>query len=431
MKKYFLFSSLLLLIGCNIETDNLRISNEQLNKIQLLYNQADAQLDTDPERASKTAQKLLELTEALHHRAGIGDAHYLLGLAHDFQGKYDTAVYHHLLALNQRKELSDQLGKGKSYANLGIVYRRLGLTKEARECQEVAIFIWEDLANKKSEANAYHNLGLVEQDDRQYNKAEIAYKHSLYLYQQLGNKAKAARLYNDLAAVKELKSNDYSNSLAYYQQSLRLSSTDDQYGIGWLEGNIGRMYNKLHQPDSALTFLLRAKTKLENTSREKHTLVAVYNAIAESYTQKSDFPKAIEILEKAETLDKAVTGLFRKELADTYKLFQAVYKSQHNTAQVRHYQNKYQIVQEQLTNIKAQARIVQLESQGKVKDVEIAIAEERHQETIIKYSQTRIGLVVLCSILILLVWVIIVMYKKVRKYRNVALSILPEYGSDE
>jgi len=420
-------------VGCNTELDDLRVSDEQENRMAILYEQADAQLDTEPAKAIQTAKYMLELAENLEYRTGKGDAHYLLGIGYDLQGKYDSAAYHHITALQERRELDDETKKAKSYVNLGVVYLQLGLIREARDCQETAIAIWEKLSNQSSEANAYRNLGLIEQEDKRYDQAESAYRHSLHLYQRLGNQAEVARLYNDLGAVNELKESNDSTALAYYQQSLRLSSTDDGYGLGWLLGNIGRSYNRLHQPDSGLTFLLRAQTKLAGVpleTLEVHTLVAVYNGIATSYIQKADFTKAIKMLEKAEGLDKFVTGPFRKEFLDTYQLFQSAYSSQKNTTLVRHYQKKYQGIQAQLAHIKTMAEIVQLRNQVQVKNQEKFLLQQRERELEGMYRFMKTILIPVCVLLCLLLiiggWRHVKQNRRIKMYRRVLRAAIPK-----
>jgi len=439
MKKYFLFSLFLLLIGCSTELDDLRVSDDQVNRIQVLYDQADKQLDTDPTKGMQTAKRMLELAEDMHYRAGRGDAHYLLGIGYDVQGKYDSAAYHHMIALQDRKELDDDKALGKSYVNLGIVYRHLGLLKEARDCQEVAIAIWKKLDNVQSEANAYRNLGLVEQDAKNWAEAEKAYTRSLHLHQKLGNQAKVARLYNDLGAVNELKeSNDStandSTILAYYQQALRLSSTDDAYGLAVLLGNIGRSYNRLHRPDTALTFLLQAKTKIESVPQEtleSHTLVNVYNGMANSYIQKAEYPRAIEILKRAEGLDQVVRGPFREEFLDTYQLFQDIYTAQKKPAQVRQYQKKHQGIQAELAHIENLAEIVQLRSQVQVKNQENFFLWKTRVEMERMNHLMRMILIPTCLLLIIGGWRHYKQSKMNRIYETVLMNGMPHFKFDE
>jgi tetratricopeptide (TPR) repeat protein len=435
MKKYFLLSLFLLLVGCSTELDDLRVSDEQVNRMQVLYNQADGQLDTDPAKAIQTAKRMLELAERMPYRAGRGDAHHLLGLAYDFKGKYDSAAYHHTKALEERRELDDETKKAKSYVNLGIIYRRLGMLKEARDYQETAIMIWKKLGDVQNEANAYRNLGLVEQEAKRYDQAEAAYKHSLHLHQRLGNQAKVARLYNDLGAVNELKESGDSTAndstiLAYYQQALRLSSTGDEYALGWLLGNIGRSYNSLHQPDSGLGFLLQAKTKLENLPLEtqrKHTLIGVYNGIAESYIQKLDFTRALIMLEKAERLDQVVTGSFREEFLDTYQLFQDIYTAQKKPAQVNHYQKKHQGIQAELANIAIVAENVQLKAQVQVKNQENFFLWQTRVEMERMYNLMQIILIPVCLLLIIGGWRHYKQSRMMKIYNTVLINALPGF----
>jgi tetratricopeptide (TPR) repeat protein len=119
----------LVLVGCSTEMDDLRISDEQVNHMEVLYGQAIDQLGTDPTKAIQTAKQILESAEEVNYRTGIGDAQHVLGLAYDFRGRYDSAAYHHLIALEQRRELNDETKLGKSYDNLGIVYLQLGVSR--------------------------------------------------------------------------------------------------------------------------------------------------------------------------------------------------------------------------------------------------------------------------------------------------------------
>jgi tetratricopeptide (TPR) repeat protein len=242
---------------------------------------------------------------------------------------------------------------------------------------------------------------------------------------------------NELKERNDSTAND-STILAYYQQALRLSSPDDEYALGWLLGNIGRSYNRLHQPDSGLTFLRRAQTKLAGVpleTLEVHTLVAVYNAIAESYIQKADFTKALQILEKAEGLNKVIIGPSRKEFLDTYQLFQDIYRVQKKPAPVRYYREIYELIRAQLANIETQARIVQLERQVQVKNQEKHLLEMRRLELegIDRFAKTiliPVSLLLFLS-LIFIVWRQVKQDRRIRKYQIMIMACLPHFDFDE
>ncbi len=423
----------LVLVGCSTKMDDLRLSGEQMERMAELYDQANAQLDMDTAKAIQTAKYMLESAEFLEYRAGIGDAHYLLGIAYDFKGKYDSSAYHHLIALQERRELNDEKKKGKSYVNLGILYWHLGLIKEARDCQETAIAIWKKSGNVKSEANAYHNLGLIEQDDKKYDQAESAYQCSLHLHQQLGNHAKVARLYNDLAAVNELKGNqDNRKILGYYEKALKTTqSSNDGYAIGWLHCNIGRAYNSLNKADSALFFLSKAKNYLELLPGRKRSLVVVYNAMAEAHRSKKEWKQAIQVLEKAERLENQVTGKLREVYLETYQLFRDIYKAQHNPAQVRNYQKKYQGIQAELVKITVLAENVQLKNQVEVKNLEQFFLWKTYREMERMYDLMQMVLIPMCLMLIIGGWRHYKQSKMNRIYQNLLMDGMPHFKFDE
>jgi tetratricopeptide (TPR) repeat protein len=157
-----------------------------------------------------------------------------------------------------------------------------------------------------------------------------------------------------------------------------VQSSNDGYAIGWLNGSIGITYNSLNKTDSAVFFLSKAQDHLELLPDEKQSLVLVYNNMAEAYQRKKEWSHAIYVLEKAEGIENQVTGKLRKVYLDTYQLFQSVYSRQKNTAQVKHYQRKYQVIQAQLDHIENLAEIVQLRNQVKVKDQQNFLSEQRH-----------------------------------------------------
>jgi len=438
MTKRSLVLSLVLslaLVGCSTEIDDLLISDEQKNRMAALYDQANAQLDTDTTKAIQTARQMLESAEIIEYKTGIGDAHHLLGLAYDFQGKYDSSAHHHLIALRQRQELNDEKKKGKSYVNLGILYWHLGLLKEARDCHEAAIAIWEELGNVQSEANAYYNLGLIEQDAKNWSEAAKAYQHSLHLHQKLDNQATVAKLYNNLAIINESKEDqpkDDRKILGYYKKALQIvQSSNDGYAIGWINCNIGRTYNTLNKADSALLFLSKAQDHLDLLPGEKQSLVVVYNSMAEAYQRKKEWKQAIQVLEKAERIENQVTGKFKEVYQDTYQLFQDIYAAQRNTAQVKHYQRKYQAIQSELAYIKEQAEIVQLRTQVQVKDLQNFLSWQRQHYLEGMNSFMKMILVPVCLLLVVVIWLYIKQSKMKRIYETVIMNGMPHFDFDE
>jgi hypothetical protein len=59
MKKRLLVLSLVL-VGCSTEMDDLRVSDEQVSRMAVIYDQANAQLDTEPVKAIQTAKQMLK-----------------------------------------------------------------------------------------------------------------------------------------------------------------------------------------------------------------------------------------------------------------------------------------------------------------------------------------------------------------------------------
>jgi tetratricopeptide (TPR) repeat protein len=336
--------------------------------------------------SDQSANKLIQIgkqtlasAKAIHYQKGIGDAHHLIGKGYDLAGKYDLAVKHHLLALEVRESISDDLGSATSLYNLARVHILTGLYKESIDYNLKSLSYLERTEKKEELAMAYRALGLAYQEVKEWDKAQRFYKKALLVREQQQNKEKIGWLYNDLAVVNELRSEattssqktTYQSILDLYNKSLSINEAlKAQQPLAWSHLNVGRTYIQLGQPDLALEHLQRALVVLESL-HDTSNLISAMSSQGEAFLLRNDIEQATQALLRAEELSEAAVGgnhNKQADLLDTYNAFVQLYTKSNNTSKALQYQAKIQQATFLHNQLLDRIRREQLESQIKIKE---------------------------------------------------------------
>jgi tetratricopeptide (TPR) repeat protein len=396
-----LFYGLLLLLACDRERERQEQIDSRLQEI--------AQVK-DPAKIAELAKQQLEAAEKINYRKGMADADFFLGRASYRSGDYKLALQHHLQALETRRHIEDREGIAQSYNRLGNIYFYLALYPEALQYYQKALEANQQLGKTEEIAEVYRNLGLVYREMKQWKKAEGSFEEALVLYQQQNNQERLGWLYNDLGINQELAAQetgkaDYTKTLSWYKESMRLNEAlQSKKGLGWVYINVGRMYNKLEEPNQALVYLQKAEPMLTE-AKDYPNLVYLYTNQGEAFLKLGKTTQALDVLKKAEQLEGNVAGSDKEKIGETYKTLRQVYTKLQDQAKVRLYQEKEQAVLQQVAQIRAKGQLEHLQSQVIAHQAQAAFALHAFN-----YSQydtirtlTHLNLMIGLSLLLLLV----------------------------
>lgn len=184
------------------------------------------------------------------------------------RGDYPLALDQHFKALTIREASGDSAGILMSNGNIGLVYENLKEPLKARKHYKIALELAENQADTNMMAWAYTSLGTLELDQEMWKPAEF------YLR----------------------KSNEFKRLL------------DDQRGISFNLTNLGAVY--LHRfrqsaaaelEDSTFRCLLIAE-KMQLEMKNDYGLAATWNYLGEMYIVLEQWPRALRILAKADSL---------------------------------------------------------------------------------------------------------------------------------
>jgi adenylate cyclase len=211
----------------------------------------------------------------------------------------DEGIKYGEKGLKIAKALKWELGKGKCFTSLGILYsiKESNYSKAIEYFQE-ALQIYTKVKNLKMMINHLQTIGDLYHKQLKYIEAEKHYNQALDVNKSdklINEKGKTykriAFLYRDQGDF--TKSNDY-----YYKALKIFEALDDKQNIAGELHNIANNYNELSNYAKALDYLHRAlkiNEELGNLQWKSYNLAA----IASVYSQLSDYSKAIEYNQKA------------------------------------------------------------------------------------------------------------------------------------
>jgi serine phosphatase RsbU (regulator of sigma subunit) len=229
---------------------------------------------------------------------------------------------------------------------------------------------WALLLNNKIElSKVYNNFGILYRNNNDFDKALDYYKKSIKLSIESGDTLTINKQYGNIGVLLEYQ-NKYKQALSYYKKAYYIEKKhkfDEDLSTSLI--NLGGIYIKLNQLDSAETFLLQS-IKIADSLNLGIDKEYDFELLSEVYEKRSNFSKALSLYKQLDSL--------KYERLDEEKIeSQQQFASQYQTAL-------------------KEKEIIQLNSDKKIQSYTI-------------YSLSAIILIILAFI-----WIITVANKKIR-----------------
>jgi CHAT domain-containing protein/Tfp pilus assembly protein PilF len=166
-------------------------------------------------------------TEHLNKKDSI-ELYRKIGAKYASKGEYHNALesFKEILELKKSNYPEFHPELAKTYANIGVVYKKQGQLEKSLEYYNKAIGIFNQnktKQNNRSLGTLYSNLGNIFTLQKNYNKAESYYKQSIKLLinDSLSNLDRISTAYNNLGLLYK-DSDSFEKSIHYYQKSYQL-----------------------------------------------------------------------------------------------------------------------------------------------------------------------------------------------------------------
>ncbi|OFY05269.1 MAG: hypothetical protein A2W99_06185 [Bacteroidetes bacterium GWF2_33_16] len=231
----FIFALLFLLIA-GINNGYSQITNpDSLEKVLLKSTEPEQMLilkklseyyiDNTPEKAIKTANKLLVLAEKHDSLDVIDYCYQILGQSFYFQDNNKKSLEYFEKFLENQIKNNNEKGLARAYNNLGIVYRSTENYGKAIEYYEKSLDLNKKLDDKRGLSSSYNNLGVLHEHLNLFAQARDYYKKSLDLEIELGDMDGISTSYLNLGGI-NLKLKKFNEAIAFCEKSMEIAQAN-------------------------------------------------------------------------------------------------------------------------------------------------------------------------------------------------------------
>lgn len=233
------------------------------SSINTLNNLAKAYLLLKNKAESITSlNKALELSKEIGDPLAEANIHNELGNTYLSIEDYPEALRRYLLALKIRQSYGKDEDIARTMVNIALVYRRLGLFRNAQKYMSEAKGLTENLDAKPDlKIYIYQNMGNVFYDQKQYTDAINAYQKALELSEKKGDDLQVTRVLRNIAQT-YLDLNKPSKARNTITQAIKIALRSNQNQVlADLYNTLGNIERHDNNFDLALTHYHTAKEK--------------------------------------------------------------------------------------------------------------------------------------------------------------------------
>ena len=413
---------ILILISLVIAINRNYTQHFNLDSLELLLRMADHDRDRvdelnvwsssyekiDFSLSKKLAQRALAIAQGIDYELGIFDSYNNLGLAYDYLGETDTAIYYYDEALKLAIEFDDPDCKATAKNNLGVYYLFKGNYPLALQYLQEAMIDNEEAGYEVDHVYILNNIGVIHEamGDKpnaiRYFKlcAEEAEKREQPQY-----KAYACLSWGYIACLES----DYERALPFYKRALGIyNSIETRLWVAETSYYLIDVYQHLHQPDSAMSFAHKA-LEIYKEAGSLSDVCSMYANIAELHRENGDTNRAIEMYQKA--ADLATEGELPVDMIEIMQGLANIYAEKGDFETAFSYQKQYKELNDTINQAEAVERIQQMELLYQLKMQNIA-NEKLEAENSIREAvlQKRTIVAIASSLIAILIAIIALIY---------------------
>lgn len=262
-----------------------------------------------------------------------------LGLLHDEQGDYASALIYYQKAIDIRREQlpPNHRSLSVSYNNIGEVQRQLGDYCNALDNHRKTLQIKQKILppNDPSMATTYNNIGLANESLGEFATALSFYQKALNIKQKIlpADHQELAITYNNIGELHRLMGN-FSAALTNLEQALQIRlkkyrAKDSSLAIPY--NNLGLIHRELGNYGTALSYIQKSlDVKLETFAANHPSLAFSYNNLGDIQQQLGQYADALTSYEKALDIQEIVFRGNHPDVATTYTNIGAAHQAMGN-----------------------------------------------------------------------------------------------------
>lgn len=415
------------------------VSNTKDNKLRVdAYTQlAFTNINIDSKKAREYANRGSVLSEKINYSHGKISTLNALAMLDNSQGKHADALIKLKESLHLAQTTNDEPGIAKCYYYIGDIYSALNNNKKAVENYEKAADLFSQNNDQQNYINTLNrvgnrhmDMGRLQNDTSYFFAAIKIYSIAFNVANKIKDKKRIinsyvnlADAYNILGAVTKNKSY-YFHSLDNSLHGLKLSRENKFLQSEAINNiNIGDTYEKLGQPFKSIHFYeeaLRLYTKAGDNNWIRNT----NNFLGNAYFLLKNYNKAIECINISISFANAQGHT--PYLRDNYKLLAEIYTSKKDFERALQFYQLYSNYKDSISNENSTVNIARLQNEfdfeRKNQEIELLKKNTEIQEQKIDNQNTLRNFLI--AVIVLVVILLVVIYYRYREKNKIQAEIL-------
>lgn len=334
------------------------------------------------------------------------------GLLFYSKNRLDFAEEFFVMAKNIANENSDIANYAQMLSNIGVIKELSGDYISALNNYHKALQTFKISGDKRSESLVYNNIAIVHQELGNKNLAHKNLINSYKLKVEINDSLLIASTLNNFGVFYEEAYNNLDSAIYYYTKASELYRLlDDEINYAICLNNIGQVYIKLNEFDTALDFFNQALSIFKKNDNNKwESIVLKHLGIIELHS--SNYLEAILLLERSYQLIYPLG--FTPYLLE---VIQPLADAYYNTGQFQKSSEKFQkyvYLSDSISDIEMQKEINRLEIRFQTAQKEFEIESLKHEKELREQEQRKLISYVI-ALIIIMGLIIIVLISKVRQ----------------
>ncbi|HET7115355.1 MAG TPA: adenylate/guanylate cyclase domain-containing protein [Hanamia sp.] len=418
-------------------------AKEDSSKVNSLLSLSREFFSISPQEAINYAIEAKELAEKIDYKKGIAYSYKNIGIVYYMQANYVESLGNYDKSLAMFDSLNDKVGVANILSNEASVYYNQADDEKALELNLKSLSIAEQIGDTLRILTALQNIGAVYfNKPSTINQSLKYYLRALPMSESLNNKDAIGTITVNVGEIYLKKGNDDS-ALIYFQKSLK--AYEGSENVPYTLNDIGKVYQNRKDYETAIKYhqeALDISQKLDAKVDMAQSLLG----LGDSYREQGDASKAIRYYKKAESIALKVSNA-NYELEKAYKGLAIAYSNLNDFRNAFVYESKFTGVKDSLYTLDIAKKLSSLQFnfdiQKKQNQIDLLKKDQVLQDLDLK--RQRLVKNALLVVLVLLSFIAIIIYRNYRnkiktnkildsqkvKIENLLLNILPAEVAEE
>lgn len=334
-----------------LETDTIVLINEKLRG-------CDALRYSNPDSAMTICREALRISSEKSFDDGMIRANLFIGILHDINSQYDSALIYYRKSLALSHNAGDTLRIASNNSNIGLTFYNMGNFREAVEYLLNSLGYFEQLNYPIGIASVYNNLGMIYEELGYHPGALDYYFKSLQIRKEIEDVFGIGAALTNIANVYE-NTDSLDLALDFIDRSILIKdSIDDNFGLAISKTIKASIFIKKQLPSEAREQILKAieLSRMVDSRSQEVSALLVYQEI---FMMENQFQKALEINQKALDMAREIGSL--KHQAMAYRRLARAWEAMGQTAKAYEFFKKYVNTKDELISRDQINQIFQLE----------------------------------------------------------------------